>query len=218
MNDIDLENKQAAAQLRKPNGKEGVETSLRMNESNAKITEATIHALTLNKDETVIEIGPGNGLLSLPLFDLIGANGQYIAIDYSEDMIKATQENLIKAGIKNFQVIHENCQTITQIPKANAIFAVNVLYFIDDLYSFFMKIRHWLKPNARIAFGVRTKESMELLPFTKYNFNKREESEYFTALEKSGFSQIAINKHDKGYINFKGNDIKNEFLVITGLV
>lgn len=43
-----LNNEQFAAQLRKPMGSDGIEVSLKMNESNGTITSATIAALNLD--------------------------------------------------------------------------------------------------------------------------------------------------------------------------
>lgn len=204
-----------AAQLRKPAGIDGKEIALRMNESNAHVTQAAIQTLALTKGDIVIEIGPGNGRLSLPIFDLIGNEGQYIAIDYSSDMAASITENLKSTGFSNFQVINADYQNLNlNIPKADALFAVNVLYFIDDLKLFSKQIRQWLQPNARIAFGVRTKEIMEHLPFTRYRFNIRDENEYVDAFKNAGFHNIKINKHHSGIFQFNGVEFNNEFLII----
>lgn len=204
-----------AAQLRKPTGNEGINISLKMNESNAHITEAAIRSLALTKGDVVIEMGPGNGRLSLPIFDLIGKEGLYIAIDYSNEMTAEITNNLTQAGFTNFQVINADFQSLNvHTLPANALFAVNVLYFIDNLELFSSKIRQLLKPNARIVFGVRTKEIMNNLPFTRYKFNIRDENEYLGAFKNGGFQKIQITKHHTGVFNFNGVEFNNEFLII----
>jgi len=205
-----------AAQLRRPLGNEGIDIAFKMNESNLKMTEVAINTLAFVKGESVVEIGPGNGMLSLPIFDLIGEKGKYIAIDYSKDMIKVVTDNFANKGRKNFQIIHANCQTDDiKISQTDALFGVNILYFIDDLELLSTKIKKWLKSSARIAFGVRTKEIMDKLPFTQYNFAMRSESEYLDAFKKAAFKKIEVKKYDDGFFNFNNVELKNEFFIIS---
>ena len=53
-----------ASQLSCPQGEAGMETANKMNQLNAFITSRTLEKLNAGSGDTVVEIGPGNGLLS----------------------------------------------------------------------------------------------------------------------------------------------------------
>ena len=73
-----------------------------------------------------------------------------------------------------------------------------MLYFIDDLPGLFGQIANWLKPDGRAVFSVRSPDSLNAMPFTRYGFRVRKLAEIETALRESGFAKVASAYNDEG--------------------
>ncbi len=52
------------------------------------------------------------------------------------------------------------------------VFCINVVYFWDEPQKHLQEISRVLKPGGKFYATIRTKESMELMPFTKYGFHQ----------------------------------------------
>jgi predicted TPR repeat methyltransferase len=100
----------------------------------------------------------------------------------------------------------------------DAVMAVNVLYFIDDLNSFFETIAGWLKPGARAVFGVRSPETIARMPFTQYGFNARCSDEIEALMRASGFNHVDIACYDEGLVSLGDIEIAMDSMIIRGQI
>lgn len=179
--------KSMAAQLRKPHGEEGREVALQMNQSNDVLTLLTISGLALTPADNVLEVGMGNGLFCKDV--LAVENTRYTGCDFSELMIaEASTLNraYVKAGKAKF-VLADVVQMPFPDHTFDKIFTVNTIYFWDTPVNVLSEIRRVLKPGGLLAIGLRTEESMRVLPFVQYGFTGYNETTLRELLHENSF-------------------------------
>src|SRR5689334_1509095 len=89
-----------AAQLRKPEGDEGIKMGVRMNEGNRFINEHSIEALHASGKERILEIGMGNGFFVRRILEQ-ETGVHYTGCDFSPEMVHECEKHnpdLIKKG------------------------------------------------------------------------------------------------------------------------
>ena len=187
-----LKLKSLARQLRKPGGAFGDRVGQMMNRANAGLYQFTFEQMQPGYYERILEIGFGNGKFFEELSRL--AEGLEITgIDYSPTMVRSAQKNneeLIKAG--SLKLLAGDCSAMpfpdNHFHKA---FCINVAYFWDDPARPLKEILRVLQPGGRLYVTVRTIESMERMPFTKYGFRKYDEAKWKELTTTAGFEWIA---------------------------
>ena len=171
----------------------------KMNDTNAFITARTLEALAARPGERLVEIGPGNGLLSLPVVEALGAAGHYTGLEMSAEMARQAEANLTRAGGPAIEIQHGDCMAAAfESDSIDGLYAVNVLYFIEDLAGFFDQVSRWLKPGGRAVFGLRSEKSLTAMPFTDYGFRIRPLEEITGLLKAKGFDQVTSDYYDEG--------------------
>ncbi len=180
--------KSLARQLRKPGGRFGKKVGTMMNRANKNLYDFTISIMQPGYYQTLLEIGFGNGKFFQQVLD--SAEGLTLAgIDYSKTMLQSAESNnqdLIRSGkLKLFQGNSD------QLPfpdeSFDKVFCINVAYFWDEPLSHLNEIRRVLKPGGMFYVTVRTEESMQRMPFTKYGFNKISSENWQQHCNKAGF-------------------------------
>jgi len=216
MEESDL--KEIARQLSRPNGEVGIELGNKMNVLNSFITSRTLEALSAMKSETILELGPGNGALSEPLIATLGETGKYVGIEPSDIMAEAARNCLCNRDCSVEIIFGDHLSAEISPSSLDGVFAVNVLYFIDDLTSLFSQLTLWLKPGARVAFGIRSEQSLNKIPFTQYTFNVRTSDEIKALMERSGFVDVESTYYDEGSISFGEMELPIDSVIISGKV
>jgi len=210
--------KEIASQLSCPEGANGIATGEKMNSLNVFITQKTIQHLAPKQSESIVEIGPGNGRLSLPILESIGAQGRYLGIDQSADMARLAKENLQQQACLNVDVVCcDFSEAKIETGSVDGLLAVNVLYFIDDLPAFFTHIKPWLKPGARAVFGVRSPDTLNAIPFTQYGFNIRTIESMEKAIREAGFKNVESTQYDEGMSSFEDIELSIDSVIIKGV-
>lgn len=188
-----------AAQLSQPSGEAGEAIAKSMNVVNTALTAWAIETLAPRAGETIAEIGPGNGALSLPIVGALGADGHYLGIELSEDMARAATATLGAAAAARIDIHNGDCRSApVDAASLDGLMAVNLLYFIDDLPGLLGQIANWLKPDGRAVFAIRSADSLNAMPFTQYGFRVRSQEDVEAALREAGFANIASAYHDEG--------------------
>lgn len=180
-----------ARQLRKPTGKAGARTGMMMNQANATLYDFTLGQMQLQPGNQMLEIGFGNGLLFESIFRRFP--GIFLTgIDYSADMVaeaSAHHEAALSSG--QLRLIQGSSD---RLPFADAefdqVFCINVLYFWDNPADHFREVSRVLKPGGRFFATIRSRESLELLPFTQYGFAIRTVDEWKEIAGQSGMQWI----------------------------
>lgn len=206
--------KNIAGQLRQPEGEHGIKTGEMMNVSNIGMTNSAIEALTLCDEETVLEIGHGNGghianLLSKEL-DL-----KYVGADISETII-----NEVKRINTDFigQVDFKLTDGIT-LPFSDAqfdkIFSVNTIYFWGNPGAYLLEIKRVLKPGGSFVLCFADKCFMEKLPFTKYGFTLYNLDAITDLLAEAGFNNGESIKKTEQIKSSSGFMVERDYYVVS---
>jgi ubiquinone/menaquinone biosynthesis C-methylase UbiE len=182
-----------ANQLRRPNGFFGRLVGIMMNKGNDYMNRVTLERLSLNAEDTVLEIGFGNGKYLAQLASQM-SGAKIAGVDYSETMVK-------QASKRNRAFIREGRVEIKRgssdnLPYDTAaftkIFTINTIYFWSDPMADLAEIRRVLRPGGTLLLVFRSKNKMEKLSFTKQGFRLYEPSEVMLLVENAGFSNVTL--------------------------
>jgi ubiquinone/menaquinone biosynthesis C-methylase UbiE len=161
-----------AAQLRQPHGEYALQVGEMMNEGNLHINLNTIEALHPEPNDTILEIGMGNGFFVKAI--LAAADSvKYTGCDFSEAMVEEARKRnaqFVQSGQATFHTASAD-----KLPFADEtfdkIFTINTIYFWDDQPAVFAELRRVLKPKGQLLIAVRPKSVMQHYSFVKYGFN-----------------------------------------------
>jgi ubiquinone/menaquinone biosynthesis C-methylase UbiE len=177
-----------AQQLRKPSGDFALTIAGKMNEGNRPLYDLTINTMEINDNDTILEIGFGNGFHFSELLSLKDGMRIY-GIDYSGEMVnQATSKNA--ASITSGQLILTEGNS-DHLPYEDhmfdKVFCNMVIYFWENPEDHLKEIHRVLKPGGKFYTGMRTRESMLQLPFTKYGFNLFKVDNWISVLKQNRF-------------------------------
>jgi ubiquinone/menaquinone biosynthesis C-methylase UbiE len=171
-----------AKQLRKPTGLLAGKVGNEMNKTNRFLYNFTIKTMQLKNNESILEIGFGNG----KFFDTLFSNANNLTIsglDFSNEMVKAAIAN--NPVTRNSGALSLQPGSSDQIPFADNSFdfCINVIYFWENPAAHLKEIYRVLKPGGTFYTSIRTKESLLKMPFAKYGFTAYTEAEWINTLE-----------------------------------
>ncbi|KQM65300.1 hypothetical protein ASE74_10575 [Pedobacter sp. Leaf216] len=207
--------KNIAKQLSCPESEHGIKTGEMMHANNIGMTNAAINALQLKSNETVLEIGHGNGGHIAQLL-LKAENITYYGADISETMI-AEAEKINQHYITNGKVHFQLSDGVT-LPFENymfdKVFTVNTIYFWPDASKYLNEIKRVLKPKGTLAICFADKTFMQNLPFTPYGFTLYEVKTVIDLLENAGFTiKDSIKKLEQVQSKTSGQ-VEREYYVV----
>ena len=205
-----------AAQLSNPEGEQGLELASTMNKANALVTACTIDCLIPEAGQNVVEIGPGNGMLSFSLTYTLESDGHYQAVERSADMAQQVRDNLAEYAECKITVHNEDCfDAPIEDGSVDGIFGVNIIYFIEDIKELFTLFDRWLKPGGRVALGMRTSDTMKALSFTQHGFKLREKEEIEAAMTAVGWRLAGSEYFEEEDVEIDGEKLKVDALVLS---
>ena len=183
--------KMMAKQLRQPSGGLGLKVGKMMNKANAFLYDFTLDLVAPANNESILEIGFGNG----KFFDKIFARAaglEITGLDYSIAMLTAAKENNKKAVANgNLSLLLGSSDKLPFTDNSfDKIFCINVIYFWDLPLEHLQEINRVLKPGGRFYATVRTRESMLKMPFTKYGFTFYDSIKWKTYIESTNLLYI----------------------------
>ncbi len=168
---------------------------------------------------SVLEIGFGNGLFFGELAHL-AMNLSLHGLDFSKEMVEqATAQNkgLIVSG--TLSLVHGPSD---RMPFAGGlfdrIFCINVIYFWDDPAAHFRELRRVLKPGGTFTAVLRTRSSMEKLPFAAHGFTMYEQADWERVLRTNGFTPTSTTVLREAEVEFAGARFTPESLVMVATV
>lgn len=185
---MDTEHEKLAAQLRHPQGEEGILTGMRMQETNAQIQQRSLQLLQLKAHDRLLEIGPGNGAHVPALLSSVEGL-LYTGIDISETMLEQARTYCRPwVNINKADFVLGNGVSIPYPPEYfTHVLAVNVLYFWENPLQNLQEIHRVMKPGALFCLAFRSKAFMEDLPFAAHGFTLYDADEAQRILEQAGF-------------------------------
>jgi trans-aconitate 2-methyltransferase len=111
--------------------------------------QTLIEALKLRPGERVLDIGCGDGSLTLELVKRVGATGHVVGIDKSEEMIRFAGER--SSGMSNVRFEVRDAVNLTFSEEFDAVFSNATLHWIEDHLSVLRGISRSLVPGGRIV-------------------------------------------------------------------
>ncbi len=203
-----------AAQLCKPDGEYGKEVGEMMNKGNEHINLWAIDALKLQPNDTLLEIGMGNGFF---VKEILAKDGSisYKGFDYSELMVNEALE-LNKESVEK-QRAEFRAGSANKLPYADHSFSkiltVNTIYFWRNAKEELSEIRRVLKRDGSFVIAVRTKDAMKQLPFTEFGFVKYDKQQLETLLKENGFDIFETYQKNEPAITVNGHTMQMENII-----
>lgn len=188
-------NKIIAKQLRKPGGILAGKVGNEMNKTNSFLYDFTIQQMQLKDNESILEIGFGNGKFFENIF-FVANNLQISGLDFSPEMVKAaTDSNLLNLKTGKLTLRSGSSDKIPFADNSfDKVFCINVIYFWEQPADHLKEIYRVLKPGGKLYTSIRSKESLVQMPFAKYGFNMYTEDEWISTLENNQFHFVDIKK------------------------
>jgi ubiquinone/menaquinone biosynthesis C-methylase UbiE len=206
-----------ASQLACPSGEFGIMLAKKMNESNIKMAALVAKALAPQKGDAVLEVGLGNGMLSLPILELIGDKGIFVAVEKSDVMVDEANTLFKKKGYKNAYVKHSEFAKIeVQENTLMGIISANVLYFIDDLKAFVERAYYCLNTGGKFVTGFSSPNALKGQPFAQYGFIAYEPDAVIATMEEAGFKNITSDYHLEGEVEVADQIYPVDAIIIKG--
>ncbi len=201
-----------AAHLRCPSGPEGLTVAQMMNSTNGNLIAKTMDALSIGNDDTILEIGLGNGQHVKDIFAKAD-RVQYTGADISETMIQEARK--INADNLKADFILTNGSTLPFDSAAfTKVFTVNTIYFWKDALAYCHEIARVLQPGGRLGIGYIPERIMKNIPFSKYGFTLYNEESVKMLLQTSGFEILSETTEKEMVTSNTGNAIQREFVII----
>jgi ubiquinone/menaquinone biosynthesis C-methylase UbiE len=210
--------KEMAAQLRKPEGENGLKTAAMMNKGNAQMNRDTIRVVNPSANDNILELGMANGSF---IGEIVAVHPsiQYTGVDFSETMVHEAQRlneewiskgqvNLIFASASNLPFFEDNF---------NKIFTINTIYFWDNESKVLAELSRVLAPGGKLVIGIRPRHQMEKYPFTRFGFKMYSKEELADLLKSGGFTNIEIFEHEEPSFEVNGERYTMENVVVTGV-
>jgi ubiquinone/menaquinone biosynthesis C-methylase UbiE len=198
-------------QSRKPTGKFGAFHLRLLNIRHGKVTQWGLDHITINKKDTILDVGCGGGK-TLTVLANKAIEGKIYGIDYSEYSVKTAKKinkKLIDAG--RVEIIHAAVDTLPFPDNFfNLVTAVESYYFWPDLISNLREILRVLKPESPVVLinEMYCNEKFEKRNSTwakMGNFTYHLPEEFQKFLGDAGYSSIQIEVlESKNWIFAKG--------------
>lgn len=114
--------------------------------------QASFDALCPTANETIVDIGCGNGLLTLELARAVGSGGKAIGVDPSSDMLGPARERC-----KGFDWVDILIGTANDLPMptetVDKAVSVQVFEYLDDIPGAVAEAQRVLKPGGKLVIG-----------------------------------------------------------------
>lgn len=177
-----------ASQLRHPSGEHASEVALNMNSANGQLNVKCINLLNLQNSESLLEIGPGNGVFATDIIKRAD-NLSYTGVDWSADMVaeaKRMNEDIVISGQATFQQGNSS-QLNFDSNVFDKVLTVHTLYFWDKPLEHLAEIRRVLKPQGLFCLAFGDSSFMKDLPFVPYGFELYDRELACNLLQEAGF-------------------------------
>ncbi len=204
-----------AQQLRKPSGDFADKVAEKMIAGNRPLYDLTLQAMRIKENDSILEIGFGSGD-HFENFLSQAENVQICGIDYSEKMVNlANFNNRVLTDSGQLKLFLGNSDDLLfKDDQFDKVFCNMVIYFWDHPEKHLSEIHRVLKPSGKFFTGMRSRNSMLELPFTKFGFNLYTEEQWASILEQNGFTLQSSSYHKDPPIEENGKTIHLESICL----
>lgn len=197
-------------------------------DSHPKEAKRLLEYVAVKPGQIILDLATGTGLVAIPAAKAIGPFGSVIGVDISKGMLAQAKDKILAEAVDNLELIEADVESIDfNSEQFDVIFCCSALVYISDISAIVKKIYRWLKPGGCLAFttpekssylaDVRVKVCQDLFGIDLPHIIRPlwTSEKCLTMLKKSGFQNIAIEKHqyrkykiDKNYASTR---IEQEF-------
>ena len=177
-------NEYIAKQFANPHGIGGRIVMAVMNRQNAQMYEATERLLRPRNDDTILDIGCGNGIM----LELIAhaCDCRLIGTDISEDALEIAKRQLAGTNVELLRC------PVDDMPLEDATvdkaLTINTIYFWEDLASGFEEIARVLKPEGIFISTHYTNRALESYSHTQFGYRMHAEKAVLSAAKDVGLA------------------------------
>ncbi|MBV7434211.1 methyltransferase domain-containing protein [Cardiobacteriaceae bacterium TAE3-ERU3] len=202
----------------RPEGQMGLKLAVLMHQSNASMTYKSANTLNLQEDDLILEVGQGGGDHIAELHRR-HPGIRYTGIDHSHTLHAHCAENeTLKALDCKFVEGKARQHTLPFADNTfDALLAVNLIYFFDDLAAITDEYARVLKPGGRIAIAFKDKATLQSAPIELNGLNLYQPQELQAAMESSGFDDIAVTSHSEDVLRFDGSWAERTYHIVTAI-
>ncbi len=175
-------------QLRKPSGLLAKCVGKMMNRINEALYDLTIETMQLRENDSILEIGFGNGKFFEKIFSQ-AKNLKISGIELSQEMVEAAKRNNPSTTKSGKLDLHFGNSDKLPFPdnSFDKVVCINVIYFWEQPEKHLKEVHRVLKTNGKFFATVRTKENMSHLSAAEYGFILYSKDEWKAILEKNNF-------------------------------
>lgn len=177
-------NEYIAKQFANPRGIGGRIVMAVMNRQNAQMYEATERLLRPRNDDTILDIGCGNGIMLERIAH--ACDCRLIGTDISEDALEIAKRRLAGTNVELLRCPVDD--TPLEDATVDKALTINTIYFWEDLASGFEEIARVLKPEGIFIGTHYTNRALESYSHTQFGYRMRTEQEVVSAAEIAGFT------------------------------
>ena len=158
--------------------------------------------------QTILDLATGTGLVAIPAAKAVAPKGSVIGVDISTGMLAQAKDKIIAEAIDNLELIEADVESIDfNSEQFDLIFCCSALVYISDIPAIVDKCYRWLKSGGCLAFttpdkssylaNVRVKVCQDLFGIDLPHIIRPlwTPEKCHTILQKSGFQNIEIEKH-----------------------
>ncbi|PVY70071.1 methyltransferase family protein [Tamilnaduibacter salinus] len=204
-----MDSKTLASQLRCPSGRDAVEVGERMNEANRLLNNQCIERLGMGADDSVLEIGPGNGAFVADIVE--AARGvTYTGVDWSAEMVAEAERlngRLIESGRARFR--QGDAQELPfEAESFDKVLTIHTLYFWEQPAAQLAEIHRVLKAGGVLCLAFGDRSFMKDLPFVPYGFELYDQERIGGLLRAGGFEVVDACQHHEQALSNTGEVVE----------
>jgi ubiquinone/menaquinone biosynthesis C-methylase UbiE len=211
----EIELKKLEKQLSCPTGEQGKEVGRTMHDSNIDMTIASIEALKLRDENTVLEMGHGNcNHLNEVLKQ--AKDIRFFGLEISKTMFnEAKRINSTFLTNKNIEfLLYDGEKTPFNENTFDKILTVNTLYFWRQPVKMLNEIYRILKDDGVVAITFAQKEFMKTIPFVMGKFNLFDTDDLIALISKTNFSLEKIIDNKKRVKSKDGENVNRHYSIV----
>lgn len=202
-------------QLSCPEGKEGVAVSKVMNETNIKMSIASLSCLDLRDKDYLLEIGHGNCGHLDKVFEY-NKEVSYFGLEISETMKNEAEKlNQKRVSAKNASFYLYGGSIIPFSDSSfDKVVTVNTIYFWKKPKKFLKEISRVLKKDGVFVVTFVKSESMKTLPFVRDKFTLYDKRDVVELIRGTSLCLVEFLDKIENVKSKTGEWIDRQFIVV----
>lgn len=110
-----------------------------------------LQTLGLSSEQSVADVGSGNGYFTLPIAELVGDASVY-AIDVDEDLLRKLSTTAELRGLSNINCIHDDARNLANVlpEPVDVVLIANTFHGVENKDAFVQQAYESLQPGGQL--------------------------------------------------------------------